>query len=575
MNNLPPGLLLILGSGLACLLPRGWRSLAWCALPLVSLIHMLVFVPEGTVTHWTVLDLSLIPIRADRLSAVWGVIFHIAAWLGALYGLHRRDRLELTMGLMYAGAAIASVYAGDLLTLFLFWELTAITSVFLVWAGRSIRGYYAGMRYLLIQVASGVLLLAGAIFQLGDHHSLAFGDLNQVGVFRAQWGDTASLLLLLAFGIKAAFPLLHAWLKDAYPEASPSGTVFLSVFTTKLAIYTLVRGFAGLEVLIGIGCVMAIVPLFYALLEDDVRRALAYCLNNQLGFMVVAAGVGSELAINGAAAHAVAHILYKGLLFMATGAVLYRTGTAKASQLGGLAAQMPVTFACYLVGILAISAPPFCGFVTKTMSMAAVAETHHLGAWISLLLATAGVFLVCGLRITADVFLGGPRESSGDSATEHPVPWNMQVAMLVTAAGCLLLGLFPGVLYRRLPYAVDYHPYAFSHVAESLQLVVFAGLAFLTLVALRMYPFYVVGELLDVDWFYRRALPAILHWTGRHYQAIQRYFRPTTARLGWAIWDWLGLQLADDGRRGRFTPTGRMAMAAAVMLVIYLLLYYR
>ena len=284
----------MVGSALACLLPRGWRSIAFVALPIVSLVHMLVWIPDGTVTHWGLFDLSLTPIRADRLSAVWGLIFHLAALLSTLYGLHQRGRLEQAMGLTYAGAAIASVYAGDLLTLFLFWELTAVSSVFLVWAGRTRRSYAAGMRYLIVQVASGVLLLAGAIFQLSEQGSLSFGDVGQIGVFRHQWGDTASCLLLLAFGIKAAFPLLHAWLPDAYPEASPGGTVFLSVFTTKLAIYTLIRGFAGFEPLIAIGCVMAIVPLIYALIADDIRRSLAYCLNNQLGFMVVAAGRGQR-----------------------------------------------------------------------------------------------------------------------------------------------------------------------------------------------------------------------------------------------------------------------------------------
>ena len=274
MSSLPPGLLLIVGSALACLLPRGWRSIAWLVLPMASLVHMVVWVPDGTVTHAVLFDLSLTPIRADRLSGVWGLIFHLAALLSALYGLHQRGRLEQAMGLMYAGAAIGSVYAGDLLTLFLFWELTAVTSVFLVWAGRTPRSYGAGMRYLIVQVLSGVLLLAGAIFQLSEQASLSFGQIGEVGVFRGQWGDTASGLLLLAFAIKAAFPLLHAWLPDAYPEASPAGTVFLSAFTTKLAIYTLIRGFAGFEPLIAIGCVMAIVPLIYAVLEDDIRLRL-------------------------------------------------------------------------------------------------------------------------------------------------------------------------------------------------------------------------------------------------------------------------------------------------------------
>jgi multicomponent Na+:H+ antiporter subunit D len=566
---LTPGWLLIAGGLLTWLLPDRLRAIVSLVLPVASMWQLTEYVPEGLVTQLMLFDSTLSPIRADRLSWIWGAIFHLATLIAALYSVHQRDRLEQSMSLVYAGAAIACVFAGDLLTLFIFWELMAVSSTFLIWARRTERSYRAGMRYLIVQIASGVLLLAGCVFQLNDHGNLSFGDPGQFGVFHDQWGDRASWLLLLAFGIKAAFPLLHMWLPDAYPEASPGGTVFLSTFSSKVAVYTLVRGFAGFEPLIAVGCVMAIAPLLYAAVEDDVRRALAYCLINQLGFMVVAVGVGSELAINGAAAHAVAHIMYKGLLFMATGTVLWCTGTDKASRLGGLAVTMPFTFACYLIGAAAIAAPLFSGFVAKSLTMSAVNRSERQLAWICLMVATSGVVLVCGFRITSDVFLG--RETS---VPRQNVPWNMRLAMFVSSLGCLLMGLFPGTVYRCLPFAVNYRPYTLPHVVAALQLICFAGLAFLGLSWLRLYPNRAPGRLLDADWLYRRAIPATVAWSGPKAASLVHQCTSRCLSTNNWIWQHVGLRLADDGSRGRFAATGRMAMAAAVMLVIYLLLYY-
>jgi multicomponent Na+:H+ antiporter subunit D len=525
-------------------------------------------------TDWQFMGLDLVPLRVDGVSLVWGHVFHLAALLSAVYAIHDNDRLSAGMGAVYAGASIAGVFAGDLLTLFVFWELTAISSVFLIWAGRSSASYGAGMRYLLVHVGSGVLLFAGAVLFLQTEGNLRFGGVNEIGVFRDSLSQLSGKLLLLAFGIKAAFPLLHAWLPDAYPESTPSGGVYLSAFTTKMAIYALLRGFAGWEPLIAVGCVMALAPLVYALVADDIRRCLAYCLNNQLGFMVVAVGVGSELAINGVAAHAVAHILYKGLLFMVAGAVLYRTGTAKTSELGGLATHMPWTFAGHVIGVAAIATPLFSGFVTKSLSLSAVAEAHHAWAWVALLTATAGVFFVLGLRITYDVFLS-ERKSHPDTSSSGEAPWNMRVAMGIAAGCCLLLGLFPEWLYRRLPYPVDYHAYTIPHVVSQLQLMLWSALVFVLLLRFRFYPLAEPGTLLDFDWFYRvplRALAQRLREVGRW---LDSQTSTAARRMLGSGGKLLERALSDQGSRGHFPSTGQMAMWAAVMLVIYLLVYYR
>ncbi len=325
IDSLPPGLLLIAGALLLPLFRGRLQAALFVALPALSLWHLSGFFGrEGVLVTLTLFDHTLVPLRVDKLGLMFALIFHVVALLSAVYAVHVRDTMQHVSALIYAGAAICATFAGDLITLFVFWELTAISSVFLIWASRNEASYRAGMRYLIIHVTSGLLLLAGAIVQFRTSGSLAFE--------RMELGSLASNLIFVAFGIKCAFPLLHNWLQDAYPEATVTGTVFLASFTTKLAIYVLARGFEGTSPLIWVGVTMTVFPIFFAVIENDLRKVLAYSLNNQLGFMVVGIGVGGPLAINGAASHAFAHLLYKALLFMSMGAVLYRTGTIKASR---------------------------------------------------------------------------------------------------------------------------------------------------------------------------------------------------------------------------------------------------
>lgn len=508
MTELPPGMPLILGALL--LAPLRGRALqgALVGLPIISFLHLLSF-PVGHLTQVEVFGYQLTPIRVDKLSLVWGYVYHIAALLSAVYALHVKDRVQHVAALAYAGSAIAAAFAGDLVTLFVFWELTAVTSVFLIWAAREKQSYRIGARYLLIQVASGVLMLAGVLLHFAESGSL---DFVQLGV-----DQPGGMVILFAVGIKCAFPLLHNWLQDAYPAATVTGTVFLSAFTTKLAVYVLARGFPGTEILIPIGAAMTLFPIVFAVIENDLRRVLSYSLNNQLGFMVVGVGIGTQLALNGAAAHAFAHIIYKGLLFMAMGAVLHRTGTIKASELGGLYRSMPWTTAFCIVGSLSIAGfPLFSGFVSKGMTLSAAADTQVVWLTLALLVASAGVVDHSGIKIPFFAFFA---HDSGRRVKEAPL--NMRFAMGAMALLCLAIGVYPAPLYALLPYPVEYIPYTLSHVLTGLQLLLFAALAFAImwrvhaskkrgLVEILRYPQEVRATNLDTDWAYRYALP----WLG-------------------------------------------------------------
>ncbi len=564
--QLPPGMLMIFGAFLTPVFRGRWKQGWLILLPLLSFGHLLLATRQAPILTLELFDqLSLTPVRIDKLSLVWGYIFHFATLIAVLFALQVRGNVQHVSALLYAGSAIAAVFAGDLLTLFMFWELTAIASVFLVWAGKTEGSYGAGFRYLILQVMSGVLLLAGTIFYVRQSGSLDF--VGTQGALQLEDG-LGCWLILLAFAVKAAFPLVHCWLPDAYPAATPTGTVFLSIFTTKLAIYCLARGFAGTDLLVMVGAVMVVYPLIYAVLEDDLRRVLAYGLINQLGFMVIGVGIGSEKAISGTAGHAVSHILYKGLLFMAVGAVITQTGTGKASELGGLLKKMPWTAAFCLIGALGMSAPMFGGFVTKSLILSATKYDHQY-IWSLLVLASAGVFFASGIKICWAMFFG---DSKVESAGEAPL--NMRIAMGLAAAVLIFVGLAPGELFNVLPYPVDYEVYTVDHVITQIQLLTFTGLAFMILSRLAIYPLPMPATYLDVDWFYRRLLPRfcksvfqVIQTAGNMVSdAVRLSFRGSLRQLDRCF--------NESGPLGKSRPTGWMATWAAILLAGYLLMYY-
>ena len=489
INSFPPGLVMFLGAFLVPFFPHIYRQ--FYMLFLVFLSASALFSAEGSHLIIQLQDIEFILHHSDNLSFPFAIVFHIAAFLVIIYGSHIKDWKEQLAILSYAGAAIAALHAGDLFTLFLWWEATAFTSVILIFCGKTFRAYKSAIRYIVIQVGSGILLLSGAILLFQNSNEAIFQELDI--------NTTAGLLVFIAFGIKAAFPFLNGWLQDSYPEASEVGTVALSAFTTKLAIYALARSFAGVEILIYIGALMTFFPIFFAVIENDLRRVLAFSLNNQLGFMVVAIGIGTELAINGAVAHAFAHIIYKGLLFMSMGAVLYRVGTCKASELGGLFKYMPITAVCSIVGAVSISAfPLFSGFVAKSLIMSSLGYEGLTFIYFMLLFASAGVLHHSGIKIPFFAFFA---HESGLKPKEAPI--NMVVAMLLSSLLCILIGIFPSQFYQILPYDTYYQPYDFSHVLSQLQLLMFAVFAFICLWHFKIYPPELNSTVLNSDWFYR------------------------------------------------------------------------
>lgn len=509
-----------IAAALALFIPMRWRYV----LALVPLINglWLYFNLDPTPINVQLHIFTLEIVKVDKLSLLFGYLFHIACFICLIYAMHLKDRVQFVAGLAYAGSAVGAVFAGDFLTLFIFWELLALTSAFLVFARRTKASQQAGIRYLMVQILSGVALLIAAIMHYRSTGSIS---IEQIGL-----SDFGSYLFLFAFGIKAAFPFLHTWLTDAYPEATPVGTVFLSAFTTKVAIYMLARTFQGEEMLVYIGAAMTCFPIFYAVIENDLRKVLAYSLINQLGFMVCGIGIGTALAMNGAVAHAFNDVIFKGLLFMTMGAVLTRVGHVNGSNLGGLHKTMPKTAMFCIVGAASISAfPLFSGFVSKSMVMAAMIEAGHEYLWLMLLFASAGVFHHAGIKIPFFAFFAHDSKLRPKEA-----PTNMLIAMGIAATLCILIGSFPEILYQLLPWENDYVPYDVTHVLTQLQLLLFSALAFVWLNKQGLYPPELKSVNLDVEFLFRKLMPNI---GKRGFSAMARMSDAVmeTAKSGFAL----------------------------------------
>jgi multicomponent Na+:H+ antiporter subunit D len=484
-----PALIFLFGALVLPLL-KGRLLQAWLlAIPLLALANVATMTP-GEFGAFEFIGVQLLIGKVDKLSLVFGWVFSIMALIGCIYSLHVRATGQHVAAFLYVGSAFGVVFAGDWFILLVSWEIMAFASAYLIFASAQDAAVRAGMRYLMVHVTGGVLLFGGIVVHGLETGSYLFGPMSDAG-------GLAYTLILVSFILNAAVPPFNAWLTDAYPEATVTGAVFLSAFTTKTAVYVLIRAYPGTELLVWLGVAMALYGVIYAVLENDCRRLLAYHIVSQVGYMVAGVGIGTEMALNGSTAHAFAHIIYKGLLFMGAGAVIHMTGRRKLTELGGLYRTMPWTVALYMIGAFAISAFPFfSGFVSKSMVLAAAAGDHRAAVVLMLTVASAGTFLHTGLKLPYYMFFG---KDSGLRPPEPPL--NMLAAMGLAAVLCVCIGVLPGVLYGLLPYPVDYAPYTGAHITGSLGILMFTALGFfLFLKSLDPEPTISI----DTDWLYRR-----------------------------------------------------------------------
>ena len=584
--NLHPTLIFFVGALLLWLLPLVGRRILILLVPAAAFLVISQLDP-GTYGHYKMFGFDLNLLRVDKLSKAFGYVFTINALACFLFAQHLKERYEHTAALAYIGAALGAVFAADLISLYLFWEVMAVTSTFLVLARKTERAYASAFRYVMVHIFGGLCLLAGILLQINTTGSVAFDGFTLAGM--------PTYLILIGFLVNAAAPPMNAWLSDSYPEATVTGGVVMTAYTTKTAVYTLIRGFAGWEILMVVGCVMAIYGIIWAILENDMRRILAYSIMNQVGFMICGVGIGTAMAISGAVAHAFCHIIYKALLWMSAGAVLYMTGKSKCTDLGGLYKTMPLTMIFGTIGALAISSFPFLsGYTSKPMIIEAGVHEGFFWVWLILEIASAGVFLHAGIKFPYFVFFA---KDNGLRPGEPPK--HMLMAMAFLSFLCIFLGVYPQPLYDILPYSVDFHAYTFEHTLNQFQLLMFSALAFFMLL-----PMLKRTETIsiDTDWFYRKgcrliyrfcqwAFDGINNWANRVFahhvpKLLATFFDDPGGnfqKYGYSLWvETSGIdndldkvaQVIDRRSRNAAYPVGGGVLLAVLILALVSLVLY-
>lgn len=489
-----PGLILILVGFVAMIAPKAVRKIVLLVGPFLALFAALALPMDADASvELFGTGYMLGYIHVDPLSYVFAMIFAIMACLGGIYACHNENPMEALCCMAYPGSALGVTLAKDWITFIFFWEALAVTSLFLVWCNNTPTSRKAGFRYLLVHMLGGNLLLAGIFLKLGEGQAI-------VANIGAGPHDFAYWAIFIGICVNAAVVPVNAWLVDAYPESTITGGVFMSSFTTKVAIYAMLRILGGVELLMAAGCLMAVYGAACAVMENDMRRLLSYHIISQTGFMVAGAGVGTAMAMDGATAHAFCDILFKSLLFMCAGAVMYATGIRKINQLSAMAKKLPWVAVCFFIGAFSIAGVPcFNGFVSKTVTIAAAAAAGYGWVYNLLELASVGTFLSIPLKMGYFIFL---RKDCYNTPVIRPVPWNMKAAMALGAFLCTLYGVYPDLLYRYLPFGYpDYVPFTAEHIVSTVEILVATMIPFMMYLS-KMEPHTALS--LDTDWFYRK-----------------------------------------------------------------------
>ena len=562
-----PGILLLLGCFILPLLPEKVRSSVFLIFPVAALFFVMIR-PDGFTITGSIGNYELILFQIDALSRVFGLIFAITGLTAGIYAWHIKDLSQQIAALGYMGGALGVTFAGDLFTLIVYWELMAVTSTMLIWARGTDASDKAGMRYLIYHVLGGGLFFAGILWHFNQTGSLAVESLDYEYT-------VANVLMLLGVSVNAAVIPLHTWLSDAYPKATITGTIFMAAFTTKTAVYVMIRMFPGWEILIWFGIAMALYGIFYAVVCKDIREILSYHIISQVGYMVVAIGIGTDMALNGSAAHAYNNLLYKGLMFMAGGAVMYAAGSSRLAELGGLGKKMKWVFALYVVGGFSISGLPlFAGFISKGLIIDGAGYAGYEGVMLLLLLAGVGTFLSVGLKLPYFTWV----YDAGNKIDLKPIPVNMYIAMGMSAFLCIFYGVFPNALYIYLPFEMDYNPYTIYHFVEIIQI------SLGTFVVFWFMREKLKGSLvlvLDLDWFYRKAAPAtrkaFVIGVDRFYDRVEEGILSTAGFLSRKFDNpmvWLNPFTDKENRADRYSPTMEVVLSFILLTVLVFSIVY-
>lgn len=489
-----PSFILLLGALITAFIPQKLKKYIVLVSGIISFALALRLTVGTEITVPFIQGLSLVILKVDQLAWIMTIATTFMLLLSLLYGWGEIGHREATWGLVYAGSSCGALLSGSLMMLVIWWEVMAVAAAFMLISRHDKHAVNAGIRYLVIHFFGGNLLLFGVALLAKQGFYLVEPLTRSMG--------TAYWLVLAGVGVSAGMIPFHAWIVDAYPNASIAGSVLMNSMTTKVASITLLRLFAGEQFLMGMGLLMAFWGVVYALRENHIRRLLSYHIISQVGMIITAVGIGTPLASNAAVALVLGNMLYKGILYMSTGSIYYCTGKQKLTELGHQVKTVPMNACFFFIGALAIAGMPgLMGFACKPMVMAASGEQKMALLSFLLYFASIGTFLSVTMKLGYNMFFG---INAAPVKKKNAKPM-MYAAMAILSLIIIAFGIKPGLFYQYLPWtnAAPYSPYTLDHVLSELQLLLGGLLAFVVLHHLFKVK---SGVSLDLDWFYRKPL---------------------------------------------------------------------
>ncbi len=435
--------------------------------------------------------------------AVFG--FALVGGLAVLYGLQGARTIEQAAALTAVASAIAISLANDFITLFLFWELltVSVAGLILLNSDQSRTAYSQGMRVLIFHLVGGLLVLFGIL-----EHSMATGS------FLLTPPQAGHVFFALGFGFKAAFLPFHLWVAWGYPSASLFSSVVLAGLTTKIGVYALARILPAHDWIVLMGASMALFGVVCALLQKNMRRLLSYHIISQVGYMVAGVGLGTALSMDGGLLHVVNHMLYKALLFMSAGAVLYAVGTEDVHDLTHPEADdpsdtqplrpvwkaLPLATIGAFVGAFAISGVPlFNGYVSKYLLKEAFYGVQPAEAM--LMIASIGT----AASFSKFLFFGFIKAKT--RRFRKPL-LSMHIAIAAVAVLCVVLGIRPQWIHSVLPYGSSLEVYSWGGAGAALRLAVI-GVAVFAVLARPLDRGIPVPKWMSIEWLVLMPLQAL------------------------------------------------------------------
>ncbi|VAX22714.1 hypothetical protein MNBD_IGNAVI01-3155 [hydrothermal vent metagenome] len=449
---------------------------------LVPKLRNIVAIATVAVTGYIVwqlpIDSYLVHFNIGSFDIIWGnseysrLFAMLIAVLGLFALIYSYDFMKGKQSLGYyymnfmisIGGMYGIVYSQDLVSLFFFWEIMTWSSFMLVIYCCK-EAQQVGLKYFIFSAIGAYSILIALVLIYANLGSVTFikvfagfGSMS----FAAQL--SAVILMLIGFGVKAAIMPLHVWAPSAYSKAPLSFTAVFSGVLSKMGIFGIgivlfkLAADAGYypyvqSVLAWIGALTALLATFYAVFQTDARKLLAYSSISQLGYIVVGLAIGTPMSIAAGLFLVILHGAFKAVLFFATGAVYYRTGTTDMTAVSGLIRKMPFTFFSALLGIIAVAGvPPLGGFIAKWMLYESLIQNNNYFLVIVIFAASTAAFLYL-FRFIFSFWLG-QEEKEFENIKE--VPWTMRAPMVILALFTLVVGVFPGLLLAPISKAISY-----------------------------------------------------------------------------------------------------------------------